>query len=136
MSKINTDQDPLQGAFHLQKSKGIMNNDVEINNTAYQAYAVSHEKLIKRFKLYLRSGERISIPYALLPITILLSNQKLLIRTLGLDVTISGRGLDLIDEAISTETLLYIKQNASDYDDAQSNVFIKDILCEGDLLMF
>ena len=138
MNKRDTDQDPLQRTFHSQLNLQDVNSQtVQIGKKEnYQPYAVSQEGVIRRFKLYLRSGERISIPYSLLPITILVSNQTLLIKSHELQVTIAGRGLHRIDDAISAETLLYIKQNPSDHDDGQQQVFVKDIQCVGDLIDF
>ena len=101
----------------------------------YQAYAVAQKGVIKRFHIYLRSGERYSIPYSLLPIFILISNQELIIKAHELSITITGKGLDQIEDALSTETLLYIKQNPTDKDDGTASVFIQDIQCEGEILM-
>ena len=76
------------------------------------------------------------MPYSLLPVTILVSNQILIIKTHDMIITVTGKGLDKVDDALSSETLLYIRQNVNDYDDGSSSVFIKDIQCEGDLLTY
>lgn len=104
--------------------------------TTYQAYAVAkNTEIVKRFKVQLRDGTSYSIPYSLLPIIILTSEMQLIIKAYELFITITGRSLQKIEEALSAETLIYIRQSPSGNDDGQGSAFIEDIQIQGETLM-
>lgn len=97
-----------------------------------QYYAIgADDEIIKRFKLQLRSGETFSIPYSLLPIYILTEGRELAIIAYELVIIITGRNLDPIEEYLSKETLLWIKESPSQKDDGQSPIYISDIAIKG-----
>ncbi len=97
-----------------------------------QYYAVgSQAEHIKRFKLILRSGQKYSIPYSLLPIYALSGGNKITIIAYELLITIEGRNLDAVEESLSKETVLWMKESPSQKDDGQSEVFISNIKIEG-----
>mgnify|MGYP003655369799 CR=1 FL=1 len=89
------------------------NNGHSVSLQDYQPYAVAHsDEVVKRFHIHMRSGERYSVPYSLLPIFILKNNQELIIKAYEVQITVSGRGLSAIEEALSKEVLTYIKIHA------------------------
>tara|TARA_R110000796_G_scaffold96719_1_gene203202 strand:+ start:666651 stop:666998 length:348 start_codon:yes stop_codon:yes gene_type:complete len=112
------------------------NNGHSVSLQDYQPYAVAHsDEVVKRFHIHMRSGERYSVPYSLLPIFILKNNQELIIKAYEVQITVSGRGLSAIEEALSKEVLTYIKIHPSGKDDGESSVFIENITLEGENLM-
>ena len=94
---------------------------------AKQSYAVIEgQKIIKRFKIALRSGTYYAIPYASLPIMIFDSG-KLILKTYGMHIELTGRGTPIIEHHISEERLLFVKESQSGVDVDNEDVFIKSI---------
>lgn len=97
-----------------------------------QFYAVGAPNgVIKRFKIFLRDGSRYSIPYSLLPVLILQGGKEITILAYELQITINGRNLHSIEDHLSNETLLWLKESASGKDEGAGDVFISDIKIEG-----
>lgn len=97
-----------------------------------QYFAVSGDDIpLKRFKLILRSGASFSVPYALLPIIILTSQKDLLIKSYGLRIHITGRNLEALEEELTDESVLWIKESLSGKDTGEAYVFISSIAIEG-----
>lgn len=100
-----------------------------------QCYAVAGKgEMPKRFKLILRSGTAYSVPYGLLPICAISHNTRLIIKTYELNITINGRGLGPIHEALNTESLSWVRESPSNIDDFESPVFISTIKTEGEAI--
>ena len=128
---------PLKQTFHGMDLKG--------NNGAYTSggsqkkslYGVEKgNRFVRRFRLFLRNGQVISIPYALLPIVILEADKSLRLKAHGLEVTVKGRSLHKVEEWLNEEKLLWLKEANTDMDDTEEyEVFIKSIEVEGDLML-
>ena len=136
MKEFRNEGKPLRGAFprSLQDIKEVHSNGAssKVYENPGQHYAIaSDDEIIKRFKLFLRSGEVYSVPYSLLPVFMLLGGKELIIKTYGVHISIKGRNLAPIEEYLSDEMLLWIKESASGKDDGKSNVFVSDILIRG-----
>lgn len=98
----------------------------------HEYYAVhAKESSPKRLKLYLRTSERISLPYSLLPIIMLVDGSKLYIKAHELLVTIKGRNLDPLEEALSLEHVKWIKESPSGTDTGDAETFVESITVEG-----
>ncbi len=89
---------------------------------------------LRRFKLLLRTGKQVSIPYAFLPIIILEHEGLIHIKTNDLNITIEGRGLKALEEHLSQEKVRWIKESISGNDQNEA-VFIKHILIDGDIIV-
>ncbi|WP_139177380.1 hypothetical protein [Roseivirga pacifica] len=137
MTRPEEEHNGLHRVFQTsQNRKDMDNNEGSLAILDYQPYAVAHSnELVKRFYIHMRSGERYSIPYSLLPIFILKDNQELIIKAYEVQITISGRGLSAIEDALSKEVLTYIKTHPCGKDDGDSSVFIENITLEGENLM-
>lgn len=90
--------------------------------------------ILRRFKLLLRTGKQVSIPYAFLPIIILEHEGLIHIKTNDLHITIEGRGLKALEEHLSQEKVRWIKESVSGLDQEEA-VFIKHILMDGDIIV-
>lgn len=92
-------------------------------------------RLVRRFRLYLKNGQSFSVPYALLPILILAPDKSLRIKAQGIEIVVKGRSLHRIEEWMNEEKLLWLKEaNTTMDDDEKYEVFIKSIEVEGDLV--
>ena len=119
--------------------------DLKGNNGAYTTggsqkkslYGVEKgNRFVRRFRLFLRNGQVISVPYALLPIVILEADKSLRLKSHGLEVTVKGRSLHKVEEWLNEEKLLWLKEANTDMDDTEEyEVFIKSIEVEGDLML-
>jgi len=97
-----------------------------------ECYAVAAEgEFLKRFKLILRSGERYSLPYSILPIVILTEEQDLQIKSHGIYITLKGRNLAAIEEYLFSESLLWVKEANTKLDSGEAYVFVSEILLAG-----
>ena len=137
MSRPEEEHNGLHQVFQTSQNQRDMNNNGHsVSLQDYQPYAVAHsDEAVKRFHIHMRSGERYSIPYSLLPIFILKDNQELIIKAYEVQITIFGRGLSAIEDALSKEVLTYIKTHPCGKDDGESSVFIEKITLEGENLM-
>lgn len=88
---------------------------------------------LSRFRLLIRDGRVYSVPYALLPLVILEPERALLIRSSDLEITIQGRNLGKLEEALSTERVSWIKESPSGLDDGQHELFVSHIQIMGEL---
>nr|WKN34374.1 hypothetical protein K4G66_18520 [Tunicatimonas sp. TK19036] len=126
------DQTPEKGRLSAQFQPDPNNRFKAEPSGSAQHYAVAIQNMVlKRFKLILRSGESYSLPYSLLPIYIFTDRGDLLIKSYGILITIQGRNLKPIEEALSNETLLWVKESPSGQDSGDGFVFIADIHIEG-----
>lgn len=91
-------------------------------------------RYLKRFKLLLRSGVVHSIPYSLLPIISLTVNADLIIATNTLEITIKGRNLRILEEALSEEQVVWIKESETEFDDEETEVFVSEISIISELI--
>lgn len=104
----------------------------KVYETPGQYYAIaSDDEVVKRFKLILRTGRIYSVSYSLLPVFILLEGKELIIKTYGVHVIIKGRNLDPIEEYLSNEMLIWIKESMSGKDGGKTNAFVSEILIRG-----
>lgn len=89
---------------------------------------------MRRFKLYFRDGQVISIPYAYLPIVIYEPDRFLNIKTSDLDIRIKGRGLNVLADFLNEEKVQWMKESPSSIDDENEAVFIQSIAVDGALM--
>ncbi|MEP1782124.1 hypothetical protein [Reichenbachiella sp.] len=141
MNDFNNEKKPLRGAFprSYQDIKEVRSSSAssKLFENPAQHYAIaSDDEIIKRFKLVLRSGEVYSVPYSLLPVFMLLGGKELIIKAYGVHVTIKGRNLNPIEEYLSNEMLLWIKESPSGKDDGKINVYVSDILIQGKAMKY
>ncbi len=115
------------------------NNDAHSDDKAVKKALFGVEtrnRLVRRFKLFFRSGQCISVPYALLPLIILEVDKNLRLKAHGLEILVKGRGLHRLEEYLNDEKLIWIKEAPSNMDDAESyEVFIAAIEVDGDLVV-
>ncbi len=90
-----------------------------------------HQSLVKRFTLLFRDGERISVPYAFLPVIKLDQNGQIKITSGEIIIQIMGRGLGELEAWLSVEKVIWIKESESSQDDEQEAVFVSSIETEG-----
>ncbi|MFY0689079.1 MAG: hypothetical protein JXQ90_18050 [Cyclobacteriaceae bacterium] len=134
MDEFKNSRKPLRGAFprSLQDNKEERSAPSNVYANPRQFYAIASEnELVKRFKLFLRSGRTYSVPYSLLPVFILLEGKKLVIKTYGIHIAIEGRNLAVLEEYLSDELLLWVKESPGGKDDGKSHVFVSDIYIQG-----
>ncbi|MBL7681773.1 MAG: hypothetical protein JNK00_00315 [Flavipsychrobacter sp.] len=115
----------FQGREGLSKEN---NND---NTKPYYA-AETGTAFIKRFKLILRTGKVVSIPYAFLPVITLTAEKDLIISTHDLEIFIRGRKLHKISEALSEERVVWIRESNTSIDTGDDDVYVSDILIKGE----
>lgn len=101
--------------------------DNEEPETKYYALAPESKGFIKRFALKLRTGKSYSIPYAMLPIIELEGKQVLKILTHDLRVLIQGRNLHKLEEALSEERVLWIRECLTGKDTGEDEVYVSQI---------
>ncbi len=102
----------------------------------YRYFAVERgNKFVRRFKLLLRDGRTISVPYAHLPVFIYTPEEDLKIRTGDIEISIKGRSLHKLEAWLSEEKITWIKESASGADPEDSAVFVEHIRVDGDLLI-
>ena len=89
---------------------------------------------VRRLKLYFRSGNMVSIPYAFLPVIIYVPESGLEIRTGEMGVTVKGRGLGKLSDHLNEERVQWIKESNSGVDTGEGEVFVAGITVRGDLL--
>lgn len=87
-------------------------------------------RVVRRFKLLLRSGKTVSIPYAYLPVITLTAEKQLVINTHDLTITIKGRGLHKIEEWLTEEKVLWIQESHTTTDTDEGDVFVSEIKTE------
>lgn len=107
------------------------------NTTTKKLFGVeTGNRLVRRFKLFFRSGQSISVPYALLPLIILEADKSLRLKAHGVEVLVKGRNLYRIEEWLNEEKLIWIKEAQTDMDDNEKyEVFIQSIEAGGDLML-
>ncbi|MDN5215048.1 hypothetical protein QQ020_23405 [Fulvivirgaceae bacterium BMA12] len=130
MDELKNERNRLRETFpkSLRDDRGVS----ETFGGPQQYYAIgSEDEVIKRFKLILRSGNKYSVPYSLLPILELSGSSELSIMAYGLLITIEGRNLEPVEEYLSNEILVWLKESSSGKDDGKSQVFISNIMIEG-----
>ncbi|WP_442267618.1 hypothetical protein ACSIGC_08095 [Tenacibaculum sp. ZS6-P6] len=132
MTFQNKETKPLRGIFPVESKQELPNVSKEFS-AENQFYAVAlEEEIIKKFMIILRSGRKFRVPYATLPITELSDkNDALFIMAYQLLIIIKGRNIAPIDEALASESLLWVSESFSEKDDGISPVFISNITIEG-----
>lgn len=91
-------------------------------------------RFVRRFRLLFTGGSTISIPYAHLPVILYSPERGLRIRTGEMEVTVKGRGLDVLAGHLNEEKVLWIKESPSGTDTDEHAVFVSEISVEGELL--
>jgi len=91
-------------------------------------------RLVKRFRLLLKGGESVSIPYAYLPLIRLSSKQELQLCTHDLTVVVRGRNLDRIEEWLNEEKVLWLRESNTALDADDGEVFISSIKIDSEWL--
>ena len=86
---------------------------------------------MRRFTLLFRDGERLSVPYAFLPVIRLDQNGQVHITSGDMLIRIKGRGLIELEQWLSAEKVIWIKESESEQDDEQQDVFVLSIETEG-----
>ncbi|AXG69616.1 hypothetical protein KORDIASMS9_01841 [Kordia sp. SMS9] len=96
-----------------------------------QTYAISNGDVhVSRFRIILKDASFYSLPYSLLPILIF-TGEKLIIKSYGVHISIFGKGLSVIENHISNQTLLYVRESISGVDLEEKDVFVSQIIVEG-----
>jgi|GEM_PF-4298597 len=114
--------------------KGEGANSVGSSEASSKYFGVErNNKVLKRFKLLLRSGQQVSIPYAFIPIIILDEKGHIKIKTNEWTVIIAGRGLKSLEEHLSNDQVRWIKESASGIDGNEDRSFVSSISIDGDL---
>lgn len=110
-----------------------------IPNTAggekqYSYFGVErNNKMVRRFKLILRSGKQVSIPYAFLPVLVFEHDGLVCLKTKDLSISIKGRGLKPLEEYLSREEVRWIKESVSNRDIKETEDFISEIVIDGEM---
>ena len=124
----------LRGAFPKTIQAGNGNSpiaDLNKHRKSSQLFAVASKgQIASCFKVITRYGRSYSIKYAHLP-HVVLEGSELYIILYDLQVLITGRGLEVIEEAIAKSTLFWVKESPSGKDDEKSSVFIDGIQVKG-----
>ena len=103
-----------------------MPDDIE-PEARYYALAPDSKEYVRRFALRLRNGKSYSIPYAMLPIIELDGKQFLSILTHDLNIKIRGRNLYILEEALSEERVLWIRECLTGKDTGEDEIYISEI---------
>ena len=90
---------------------------------------------VRRLRLLLRDGRTLSIPYAYLPLFILVPNEGLTIKTTQLEVIIKGRGLARLEELLSQERVEWLRESNTEIDPGEKEFFIASIALDGKALL-
>lgn len=98
----------------------------------YFGYEKGHNHA-RRFKLMFRDGRSTSISYSTLPIINYDPSGILTVKTGSLEIRITGRSLDKIEEYLSAEKVTWIKESYSNTDDETAEVFISEIRIDENL---
>lgn len=132
----NKEISTLRGAFPRSIPSSIKPStspSLTATENRSQSYAIAAEgEVLTRYRLILRSGKVYNLPYSLLPVLILEDNQQLIIKSYGIHITLKGRNLKVIEEYLTSETLLWVRESLSGTDDEEAHVFIKTIQVEGE----
>ncbi len=86
---------------------------------------------MRRFKLRFRDGQTITVPYAFLPVIRLDQNGQIHITSGDMLIRIMGRVLNELEEWLSAEKVIWIKESESGSDENQEGIFISSIETEG-----
>ena len=101
-------------------------------NKTYTCMGLSKDHSIKRYKLILRNGSCFNLPYALLPIIKLETEDSLKILMSGVTINISGRGMSVIEGFLFEERIVWMKEHPSLIDDQSQDLYIHQIWVHGD----
>ena len=80
-----------------------------------------------RIKLLWRNGESFSFSYALLPTVAFYPDVGLVLIFSNYKVSIAGRGLQVLENYLSEERVVWIKESPSAIDDENEDVFVEHI---------
>lgn len=126
--------DNLKKEFTGQGSYSRQNGTKDTGETT-QFYAVGATgALIECFDLILRPGQEYSIPYALLPVFCIEEGSTLFILAYELRITVKGRNLYPVRDALKNKTLIWIRESTSQKDDDAIDVFVSSIELEGKII--
>lgn len=125
----------LRGAFPktTREVKGSNSPIADLNKRrkSTQLFAVvTQGETATSFKVLTRYGRSYTVKYAHLP-HVIHQGAELFIILYDLQILITGRGLETIDEAIANAELLWVKESSSGKDDEKSTVFIETIQARG-----
>ena len=107
------------------------NNDLKSRSSPFsQCAEPSH--VVKRFKLNLKTGRSISIPYSSLPILDLIPTGELKITGHNYSVHVKGRNLVKLYNWLSDECLVSLSESKTGMDsEKDEDLFVKSIQIQG-----
>ncbi len=125
----------LRGAFPktIREVKGSNSPIADLNKRrkSTQLFAVTSQgEVASSFKVLTRYGRSYTVKYAHLP-HVVHEGSELFIILYDLQILITGRGLEVIDDAMANSELLWVKESPSGKDDEKSSVFIEEIQARG-----
>lgn len=121
----------MQEVFKSPKTISAVKAAIEGN----QYYAVCQPNTVNKcFRLYFRTGRKCGIPYALMPVTDLVNGELLKILAYELCITITGRNLEVLADAILFEQVHWIRESHSKKDDGHAHTFIENITITGKII--
>ncbi len=131
MEDFNAGKNHLSGIF---PNNGSIKTDLKTEPNQY--YAVSSKNEADRqFDVILRSGDEYSFHYSrLLPFYRLKGNNVVTICSYNLFISIKGRNLRTLRDALKKEKVIWMKESPSGKDDGSAEVFISEIQVYGDAL--
>ena len=131
MEEYSQERNHLRGIFP-DNGEARVNPEPEPN----QYYAVNTKNETDRqFDVILRSGEEYSFHYSrLLPFYRLTGNSNISIFTYGINISISGRNLRPLRDALKKEKVIWIKESSSGTDSGEAEVFISKIQITGETI--
>ena len=93
-------------------------------------------QLARRLRLTKRDGTSFSIPYAWLPLIYYSPDlAELQIKSDNITVTVRGRGLAILEKALTEETVTDLAEAVNEFDDQSFDVYISSITLEGRLML-
>lgn len=99
----------------------------------YEEFGLDLEYPVKRVKLIFRSGESVSLSYALNPVIIFDQEGDIIILTSNFRVIIQGENLDEIETYLSEECVVWIAESPEDSQKNEDEIIISDIILDGEL---
>ena len=122
----------IKETFSGRSTSNAVRPTPEGRSRSFRYFGIAEDTaFVLRIKLLFRDGRRVSIPYAYLPIIELRPDGELSIRTEDLSITVYGRGLVELEQWLSVERVLWIKESESGRDDEQTMMFISSIEIDG-----
>ncbi len=106
----------------------------EKNNSRFYNIETRAQIFVPKLCLMLRTGRRVYIPYAHQPLIDYSPERDLQIVTHRIKVTIKGRGLEPIVEALFDDRVRWIRESNVRFDTREEDTFIASIQIDSDML--